>query len=175
MEGMLTLTGKFRIRPRTVIQRQHFIVNAIMKSKIKLTRFEKLVAQFAILNGVLTVIAATLLPLVFKTSLPGILIVIWLLLGSGSLFAGCFGLAANAWGYWLLFIVFLIQIAEYYSQTFFFGLIGPLSIKFGWNWLEPPHTINVNLLAIVICCVSICCALSIGERSNRASAVFAEK
>jgi hypothetical protein len=145
----------------------------MLQAHPKLLGLEKKLSWFALIYGVLTIVTAIALPM-FGQMLPPVGVAVWLLLGVGSMLAGYVALTAKVWGFWLLFLVFLVQLAEYHSQTFFFSFIGPFSVKFGWGWNDPPSSININLLAFVICSLAFHCAISLTERSSGSPTAPAE-
>lgn len=138
----------------------------MLRAHPNLDGLEKKLSWFALISGLLTIVTLIALPL-FGQMLPLMGVVIWLSLGVGSMLAGYVALTGRVWGFWLLFVVFLVQLCEYHSQTFFFSFIGPMSVKFGWRWNALPSAINLNLLAFVICCLAFHCATSLSERSSR--------
>lgn len=136
-----------------------------------LERLEKAVAWFAIINGVMTFVAL----FTAADTLPLAGLIGYFALGIGSIVAGCFGLRGRIWAYCLLLVVFLVQLVEYHSSTFFFSFVGPLSLKFGWAWSEPSITFNINILAVVVCSLAFHCAASLAERSRRWPSAPADK
>lgn len=131
-----------------------------------LIRSEKILAWFAIINGVLTV-ANTIFILVFSIGSPNLVGAMFcLVLGGLSTFAGIQCLAAKPRGFWLLFGIFAIQIVEYLSQFFSISLIEPLSFKLGFVWFEPPSRINFNVLALLVCVYSARGAQRLTRRSS---------
>lgn len=126
----------------------------------------KKLAWFALLYGALTFIAPALLPLAFGQMLSPFPVVIYLSIGAGSMIGGYFGLAAKPWAYWLLFSVFLVQLVQYYSQSFVFNLAGPIAVKLGWGWNDPPSSVNINLLAFVVCVLAFYSAVTLTGRSD---------
>lgn len=111
----------------------------------------RFLAWFGIVNGILTVATPVVLPLLSEPLLPLSIIVFYVLLGGASAVSGFYGLKAKQWAFRLLFVTFLVQCGEYFSENFFLSLIGPLSLKFGWGWYSPPSHFNINILAIVVC------------------------
>jgi hypothetical protein len=95
--------------------------------------------------------------------------VAWLLaVGVTTVAAGYFCFLGKPWAAWVLLIVFLAQTLEYFSQTQTFTLVGPLpAVRFGWGWLSPPSRVNINILAVVICLLSLQVARSLTSRSTR--------
>ncbi len=133
-----------------------------------------ILAWFTIVNGILTIAAPGLVPLLFGATVPPAVTVIFLVLGITSLVAGFYGLRANAWAFWLLFWLFLIQCIEYQSENMFISLIGPLSLKFGFGWHAARVWIKFNILAIVICVLSSRAAIQLtpmAEENDSAGAV----
>lgn len=131
-----------------------------------LIRSEKILAWFAIANGVLTA-ANPILILAFGLGSPNLVGAIFcLVLGAFSTIAGIQCLTAKPWAYWLLFGTFAIQVAEYFSQSFSISLIEPLSFKFGFQWFEPPSRINFNVLALLVCFYSARAAQRLTSRSS---------
>lgn len=132
--------------------------------KTQLSKFNKLLAWFAIVNGILT--SAT--PLVWFLSthqmLPTATIVLLVSLGIASGVSGFYGLRAKPWAYWLLCIVFLPQSVEYIAQGYFLSFVGPLSLKVGWGWQSPPSHFNLNILAIAVCLFSAHVANRLGTQ-----------
>lgn len=139
----------------------------MLQAHVDLNKPQKWLAWFALVNGALTTLTPTVLSPIFGQVLPPIAVAVYFLLGLGSLVAGYWGLRARAWAFWLLFGTFLIQIAEYRSQSFFLSFIGPLNLKFGWGWNDPPRAFNLNILAIVICFLAS--ASAVGLTSRRGS------
>ncbi|MFK7087273.1 hypothetical protein AAFM71_00545 [Chromobacterium violaceum] len=118
---------------------------------IVLSKSAKALAWFGIVNGALTVVTPVLLSIFGTQSVPAAAFVLLIPLGIASIIAGLHGLKTKSWAFWLLFLTFFVQTAEYFSESFFFSFIGPLSIKFGWGWNSPPSHFNLNILAIVVC------------------------
>jgi len=132
-----------------------------------------ILAWFAIVNGVLT-LATPLFATLFGQHVPLQVIVIILVLGFLSGLCGFYGRRANTWAFWLLFVLFLLQSAEYFSQTFSFSFVGPLNFKFGWGWYNPPSRFNINLLAIVVCIWAAYAARCVGALRAKLSGSAAE-
>lgn len=129
----------------------------MLKADDVLLRSEKILAWFALLNGVLCII-----PLIgnlfFKKVIPFDVFLIYLVMGALNLTAGYYGLKAKSWAFWLLFGVFAFQLVEYFSNSFYFSFIGPLSMKFGFQWgqtREHFSVINFNIFAMVVCFYAI--------------------
>jgi hypothetical protein len=138
----------------------------MLSSNQNLSRSGKLLAWFSLINGLLTIATPLLLNLMFKQPLPPFIAVTFVILGAISVVAGYYCLGAKVWAFWLLFILFLIQIAEHFSPNFFFSFIGPLSLKFGWSSVSPPSRTNLNLLAIVVCFFAFKNARSLTHHSS---------
>lgn len=138
----------------------------MLKANQNLSRSGKFLAWFSLINGLLTIATPLLLNFVFKQPLPLFAAISFVVLGVIGVVAGYYSLGAKTWAFWLLFILFLIQIAEYFSSSFFFSFIGPLSLKFGWGSVSPPSRTNINLLALVICVLAYKNARSLTHPSS---------
>jgi len=136
------------------------------QSNQNLSRSGKLLAWFSLINGFLTIATPILLYFVFKQPLPPFVAITFTVLGIVGVIAGYYGLRANVWAFWLLFLLFLIQIAEHFSPGFFFSFIGPLSLKFGWGSVSPPSRTNINVLALVVCIFAYINARSLTHHSS---------
>jgi hypothetical protein len=123
----------------------------INRMNASLTTASKLLAWFAVVNGILTILTPVGVPLLTGQQLPTFAVVLFVLIGVASFVSGVYALRARPWAFVLLFLIFLVQCAEYQSETAHFSLIGPLSLKFGFGWKSPPSWLNVNVLAIVVC------------------------
>ena len=123
----------------------------------------KLLAWFAIINGVLAITAPAWWPLLTPQAMPITGVWIYILTGLMSLMSGIFGLQAKRWAFLLLFLTFLIQCADYYSENFFVSFIGPLSLKVGLILKSPPGWFNVNVLAIVVCVLALRSAVQVSK------------
>jgi len=141
----------------------------MIQSNQNLSRSGKVLAWFSLINGFLTLATPILLNFVFKQPLPLFVAVTFVALGVVGVIAGYYGLGAKVWAFWLLFSLFLIQIAEHFSPNFFFSFIGPLSLKFGWGSVSPPSRTNINLLALVICIFAYINARSLTHHSSGTS------
>ena len=131
-----------------------------------MAKLPRIVAWVCVVNGVLTLLALVV-PYFVKGQLPPVpAIAIWSALGIASLIGGYFALKAKPWAFWLLAVMFVVQVAEYWSPEFFFSFIGPVAIKVGWGWYSPPSRINVNLLAIVGAILAFVCARGLTTRST---------
>lgn len=137
---------------------------------IPFTKSAKALAWFGIVNGGLTVATPLLLQVSGKQSVPAVAFLFFLGLGIASFVAGLFGLKAKPWAFWLLFAIFLIQCVEYFSESFFFSLIGPLSLKFGWGWNSPLSQLNLNIVAIAVCIFASRAATQIMNRAGERNA-----
>jgi len=124
----------------------------------RLSPMAKVLGWYSVVNSVLTVVAVSALPRISGQPISMFAFVLIGTLGLATLVGGYFGLKGNAWAFWLLFAVFLVQSIEYFSETFFFSFIGPLAIKVGWGWYSPPSRLNVNLLAVATCAMSFIAA-----------------
>ena len=129
-------------------------------------RSGKILAWFALISGVTTIVTPVLVRLLSSAWWPPFSIALCLALGIGSATGGYFGLKGKAWAFWLLFGVFLVQIAEYASQTFYISFIGPVALKFGWGWYSPPSHFNLNVLAILVCIFAAYVARGLTRRSS---------
>jgi len=139
----------------------------MIQSDPNLSRSGKLLAWFSLINGLLTIAMPILLNFVFKQPLlPLFVAITFVVLGIVGVIAGYYGLGAKVWAFWLLFFLFLIQIAEHFSPSFFFSFIGPLSLKFGLSSVSPPSHTNINLLALVICIFAYINARSLTHQSS---------
>ena len=116
-----------------------------------LPRGVKVLGWFALITGVLTVATPAVMPLLSGQTLPFVTATVFAVLGVATAAAGYFGLRGKAWGFWVLFGVSLLQVAEYFAETFFVSFIGPLSFKVGWGWHSPPSRVNINVLALAVC------------------------
>jgi hypothetical protein len=123
--------------------------------RTSITRSTKYLAWFAIINGIINITTPLVIPLFTSQSLPLLSNGILILLGVASSVAGFYGLKGKSWAFWLLFGTFLIQCVEYFSQHFYFSFIGAVELKIGWGWHSPPSHINLNILAIVVCILSV--------------------
>ncbi|MBX9899296.1 MAG: hypothetical protein K2Y28_00805 [Burkholderiaceae bacterium] len=135
-----------------------------------LNKRAKGVAWFGIVNGVLSVIHPVLLSIFGNQAVPPISFIFLISVGITSLAAGLYGLKGKSWAFRLLFFTFLIRTVEYFSESFFFSFIGPLSLKFGWGWNSPPSHFNLNILAIVICVLSIRAATRLKDHAGESDA-----
>jgi hypothetical protein len=129
----------------------------------------KLLAWFAIANGLFTVATPVFLLYLSRQTLPQAAIVLFMQLGGTSLVAGYYGQRGKPWAFWLLFATFFVQVAEYFSETFFFSFIGPLSLKIGWGWHSPSSHFNVNVLAIAVCILAARSAIQSGRQATTGS------
>ena len=57
---------------------------------------------------------------------------------------------AKAWAFWLLCALWSVQLFEYFSDSLYFSLVGPLSLRIGWGYESPPSLFKINLLAIAL-------------------------
>lgn len=128
--------------------------------------FSRFLAWFAIAYGVIAITVPAWWSMLSSQPLPVATLAVYVLLGLASLVAGIFGLRGNRWAFILLFVTFLVQGAEYVSQTFAISLIGPLSLKLGLILKSPPGWFNVNVLAIVVCVLALRSAKHMSERSD---------
>ena len=138
----------------------------MFSSNKNLSRSGKFLAWFSLINGSLTIATPILLNFVFKQPLPSFIAITFFVLGVIGVIAGYYGLGAKVWAFWLLFALFLVQIAEHFSPGFFFSFIGPLSLKFGWGSVSPPSRTNINLLALIICFFAYINARSLTHHSS---------
>lgn len=122
-----------------------------------MSKLAKFVAWLSLFVGALTLITPALIYGLRHQLVPTPALVICLVLGIGGLLGGLFGLKRKAWAFWLLALVYLVQVAEYLSPTVSISFIGPLAIKFGWGWYSPPSQVNLNLLAIALTVLSFAC------------------
>lgn len=83
-----------------------------------------------------------------------------------TLIAGFFGLRRHKWAFWLLCGFFVLQLIEFKSESTYFSLIGPLALKIGFIWANPPSVIKFNLLAILIIVLAGRAALQIFEQDK---------
>jgi hypothetical protein len=130
-------------------------------------RGAKIVSWFALVTGVLTVAAAAVMPLVSGQSLPVVAVAVLVGLGLATAAAGYFGLKNHPWAFWVLFGVSLVQVAEYFSETFSVSFIGPFSIKMGFVWLSPPSRLNINVLALTVAVLALITARRLTAASTR--------
>ncbi|MDD2815869.1 MAG: hypothetical protein PHP00_09035 [Thiotrichaceae bacterium] len=125
----------------------------MLKADDVLLRSEKILAWFALLNGVLCM--AFLIGNIFLRKVIAFdVFLICLVLGVLNLSAGYYGLKAKSWAFWLLFATFAFQLVEYFSNSFYFSFIGPFYLKFGFQWGQTRDhfsIINFNILAVVVC------------------------
>lgn len=138
----------------------------MLKAHPHLSRSGRLLAWFSLVNGLITLATPFLLSVLFKQPVPLFVFFSCAVLSLVSLTAGYYGLQANAWAFWLLFVLFLIQGAEYFSPSFFISFIGPVSLKFGWGSMVPPSRTNINLLALVVCYFAYQNARHLGQISQ---------
>jgi hypothetical protein len=102
------------------------------------------------LNGLLAVATAFILPFLLSSPLPKFMILFYALHGVVSALLGYFAREGKVIAFWGIYGLALIQTFEYRADTFSVSFIGPLSIKFGWGWFNPSSWFNVNVLAIAI-------------------------
>lgn len=124
---------------------------------------ERKLAWFTLICGGLTLLHIILFPFLAGQMLPPPALALYLTLGGLGIVAGYFALRARPWAYWLLFCVFLVQVVEYSSETLFFSMKGPVSFTIGWEWRDPPSSLTINFLAIVVSCVAFHCAVGMSE------------
>jgi hypothetical protein len=122
-------------------------------------------AWFAVVNGVLAACTPGLHSIFSKQLVPAAAFVQVMPLAIASFIAGLYGLKAKSWAFWLLFLTFLVQTVEYFSEGFYFSFIGPLSLKFGWGWKSPPSHFNLNILAIAVCVLAARAAAQLASDS----------
>lgn len=115
----------------------------------------KALGWFALANGILTLASPLVFAAMGAPPLPPFAIACLLVLGAASTVAGVAALKGRSWSWWLLFATFLVQTIEHHSQAFFFSFIGPLSMKVGWGNYSPPSQTSLNLLAILVCVLSL--------------------
>ena len=83
-----------------------------MARRSKVPKLAKLVAWLCVVNGVLTLLTPLAL-FYLKGQIPPLTaIAIWSLLGLVSLVGGYFGLKEKRWAFWLLFAMFMVQVAS---------------------------------------------------------------
>ena len=138
----------------------------MIRASAELTKPQKWLAWFALVSGALTILTATVLPAIFGPPLAPIAVSVFFLFGLGGLIAGYFGLAGRPWAFWLLFATYLIQLADYRSESFFFSFIGPVNLTFGWGWNDPPSHFRINILAVVVCLLASGSAVGLTSRST---------
>jgi hypothetical protein len=102
------------------------------------------------INGVLSLASPFILGLVLKAPIMLDATLIYFASAAVTLTAGYFGLRRQQCAFWLLCGFFALQVIEYRSESTYFSLIGPLSLKIGFTWTNPASAINFNLLAILV-------------------------
>jgi len=130
-----------------------------------MSKLAKVIAWLALLHGVATLLIIATVYLKGQ-KLPTAALVIWSTLGTVGLVAGIWSIKAERWAFWVLFLIYLIQIADYWTPNLFISFMGPISVKFGWGWYSPPSHVNLNLLAIAGCIFTLVCARGLTTRSS---------
>ena len=78
--------------------------------------------------------------------------------------AGYFGLRHRQWAFWLLCAFCTLQVVEYTSESAYFSLVGPLSLKIGF--VRPSFAVDFNLLAALVAVLAARAALQIRKEKN---------
>ncbi|MGN6235437.1 hypothetical protein [Dyella sp.] len=131
-----------------------------------MSKLAKFVAWLSLFVGALTLLTPALIYGLRHQLLPTPALLICLVLGMGGMLGGYFGLKGKPLAFWLLTLVYLVQVVEYLSPTVSVSFMGPLAIKFGWGWYSPPSQININLLAISFTVLSFACVRRLTSRSS---------
>ena len=137
----------------------------------RLGLLEKLVCGLAIVTGILTPMALMGMTIMSGLDFDSLSMFGITLLGACSYVGGYCVLTGRPWGYWLVVAGWLPQSAEYMSHTFAFSLVGPFSARFGWTWQDPYSAVNINLVAICMCLLAVCCAASPSVRARAVPSV----
>jgi hypothetical protein len=137
-----------------------------MLSKNTLPKTSKVLAWAAMINGVLCLASPFILWLVVKAPVMLGATLIYFASAAVTFSAGFFGLRRQQWAFWLLCGFFALQLIEYKSESTYFSLIGPLSLKIVFIWANPAVAIKFNLLAILVVVLAGKAALQILEQDN---------
>lgn len=133
-----------------------------------MSTFAKTFCWFSVVNGAVTIATPILLAL-WGNAVPPQIIAIWCTLGLIGTAGGVLALKGKAWAFWLLAVGWLVQTAEYFSESAIFSFVGPLALRVGWGYNSPPSQFNLNLLAICFAVVSVILATSARRRANEVS------
>jgi hypothetical protein len=140
-----------------------------MLSTPKLTKNARFISWFAMVNGVLCLASPFLLAFISKVQVNLDVATIYLVSAAVTFSAGFFGLKRQQWAFWLLCLFFALQLIEYMSEKSIFSLIGPVSLKIGFVWANPPAKINFNLFALLVVVFAGRAAIQISEQDSVAS------
>lgn len=137
----------------------------------KLAKGAKVISWFAMLNGALCLISPFILGFIAKVQVNLDVATIYFVSAGVSFTAGFFGMKRQQWAFWLLCLFFALQLVEFKSEQTFFSLIGPVSLKFGLIWANPPAATNFNLFALLVVVVAGRAALQIMEQDKAVNQV----
>jgi hypothetical protein len=138
-----------------------------MMSTPKLSRGAKVISWFAMVNGTLCLASPFLLGFLAKVPVNLDAATIYFISAGVSITAGFFGLRRQQWAFWLLCLLFVLQVVEYKSEQTVFSLVGPVSLKVGLFWANPPAAINFNLFAMIMVGLAGTAALRIMEQDKK--------
>ncbi|MBS0383082.1 MAG: hypothetical protein JSR56_11695 [Proteobacteria bacterium] len=128
-------------------------------------RLAKIVGWLAVAHGLLTLGILVIVSFVqhgFSSSSA----VIGCLVGVIGIVAGAYSLKGRPWAFWLLFGLYLVQVADYWTPGFYISFMGPAVVNFGWNLSSPPRHFDLNLLAITVCILAVICARGLTNHSS---------
>jgi len=134
----------------------------------KLPILARVLTWFALVTGALTILTVVVAPRISGQPLDSEGTAIWVVLGATSLISGYLGLRRKRAAFWLLFWVFLVQAIEFFSPIFRFSFMGPLSFRVGWGWNSSAIQVTVNLLAVLVCWLSLRVVHQLAHRSSTA-------
>jgi hypothetical protein len=130
-------------------------MNAETPDNVKLPVSGKLIAWFALVTGVLTVVSPVTSPHFLGVSLSTVQSSYYVALGTVSAFLGMCCVKGFPRAFYVLWYVFAIQLCDYSSEAYTFSFIGPFAIKIGFGNNDPPTLTNFNLVAIVGCFMAL--------------------
>ena len=129
----------------------------------------RILAWFLLMNGLMCLIQPFLVLYVVKGQVAPIAVLILFVSAAASIVAGFFGLRRQQWAFWLACLLFALQLVEYWNQNVYFSLVGPISLKTGLSWNNPPSAVNFNVFALLMVVLSGRAALQILEQDNIAN------
>lgn len=97
-------------------------------------------------------------------------LVVWSTLGVIGAVAAIHALRGRAAGFWWLFCLYLVQLADYWSPGTYVSFMSPIVVDFGWGSASPPRHFDLNLLALAACMVALACARNLGSRQGQRAA-----
>lgn len=131
-----------------------------------MSRLAKIVAWLAVVIGALTlgILVAALLR---DPGLGSSTLVLWSVVGVAGIAAGGAALRGSRWAFWCLFVLYLVQLGDYWKPGFgYLSFMGPVAVNFGWGWSSPPSHFDINLLAVAVCVAALLAARGMASRSR---------